>query len=110
MPPGEPIYVAPRRWDLVTISDPLVHFLVRRPNVLRRDVLVQSRPAEQAAIVAALRRARPKAIVRWTDPASSRPEPNRRGRPAARARSTSTSPPTYRLDERFGAYDVLVPR
>ena len=31
---GEPIYVAPRRSDLVTISDPLIHFLVRRPNML----------------------------------------------------------------------------
>ncbi|MCP9487653.1 MAG: hypothetical protein MSC30_17545, partial [Gaiellaceae bacterium MAG52_C11] len=39
VPSGEAIYVAPRRSDLVTLSDPLIHFLVRRPNVLFRDVL-----------------------------------------------------------------------
>ena len=110
VPRGEPIYVAPRRSDLVTISDPLVHFLVRRPNVLRRDVLVQARPKEQAAIVAALRRARPKAIVRWTDPASARPEPNRRGRPSGSRALDEFLATDYRLDARFGAYDVLVPR
>ena len=110
VPRGDPIYVAPRRSDLVTISDPLVHFLVRRPNVLRRDVLVQARPAEQAAIVAALRRTRPRAIVRWTDPASSRPEPNRRGRPSGSRALDDYLAAAYRLDARFGAYDVLVPR
>ena len=60
VPPGEPVYVAPRRSDLVTLTNPLVHFLVDRPNVLRRDVLLQARPEEQARIVAALQRTRPR--------------------------------------------------
>ena len=110
VPPGEPIYVAPRRSDLVTISDPLIHFLVRRPNVLSRDVSVQALPREQALTVAALRRARPKAVVRWTDPASSRPEPNRRGRPSGSRELDEYLASAYRLDARYGAYDVLVPR
>jgi hypothetical protein len=110
VPPGRPIYVAPRRSDLVTISDPLVHFLVRRPNVLSRDVSVQALPAEQARIVAALRRERPRAVVRWTDPASSRPEPNRRGRPSGSRALDEYLAEAYRLDARYGAYDVLVPR
>jgi hypothetical protein len=110
VPPGEPIYVAPRRSDLVTLSDPLVHFLVDRPNVLRRDVLLQAWPAEQAAIVAALERARPQAVVRWTDPASSRPEPNRRGRPSGSRALDDYLARAYRLRGRFGAYDVLEPR
>jgi hypothetical protein len=107
VPPGEPIYVAPRRSDLVTLSDPLVHFLVRRPNVLRRDVELQARPAEQAAIVAALRRAPPRVVVRWTDPVSSRPEPNRRGRPSGSRALDEHLAREYRLRERIGAYDVL---
>ena len=63
-------------------TNPLLHYLTDRPNVLRRDVLLQAKPEEQERIVAALRRARPKAIVRWTAPESARPEPNRRGRPS----------------------------
>ena len=110
VPPGEPIYVAPRRSDLVTLTDPLIHFLVRRPNVLRRDVQLQARADEQARIVAALRRARPRAVVRWTDPISARPEPNRRGRPSGSRALDDYLAAAYRLDSRFGAYDVLVPR
>ena len=110
VPPGDPIYVAPRRSDLVTLSDPLVHFLVRRPNVLDRDVTLQAKPEEQARIVAALRAARPKAVVRWTDPASSRPEPNLRGRPSGSRALDEYLGTAYRLDSRFGAYEVLVPR
>jgi hypothetical protein len=110
VPRGEPIYVAPRRSDLVTLTDPLLHFLVRRPNVLRRDVLLQARPEQQARIVAALRRARPRAVVRWTNPISSRPEPNRRGRPSGSRALDEYLATAYRLDSRFGAYDVLVPR
>ena len=110
VPPGEPIYVAPRRSDLVTLTDPLVHFLVRRPNVLSRDVSLQARPAEQARIVAALERERPAAGVRWTDPASARPEPNDRGRPSGSRALDEYLARAYRLDRRFGSYDVLVPR
>ncbi len=104
-----PIYVAPRRSDLVTFSDPLLHYLVGRPNVLHRDVLLQARPEEQAKIVAALRRARP-LVIRWTDPASSKPEPNRRGRPSGSRALDDYLNRAYREDSRFGAYVVLVPR
>ncbi len=110
VPPGEPIYVAPRRSDLVTITDPLIHFLTRRPNVLSRDVIVQARPEEQERIVAALRRNPPRAIVRWTDPLSSRPEPNSRGRSSGSRALDEYLAAEYKLDGRFGAYDVLAPR
>jgi hypothetical protein len=110
VPPNQPIYVAPRRSDLVTLSDPLVYFLVRRPNVLDRDVSLEAKPEEQARIVAALRARRPRAVVRWTDPASSRPEPNRRGHPSGSNELDDYLASAYRLDSRFGAYDVLVPR
>jgi hypothetical protein len=108
--PGEPVYVAPRRSDVVTRTDPLLHFLVRRPNVLRDDVSLQARPAEQARIVAALRRARPRVVIRWTDPVSSAPEPNRRGRPSGSRSLDAYLAAAYRPAARYGAYVVLVPR
>jgi hypothetical protein len=104
-----PIYVAPRRSDLVTFSDPLLHYLVDRPNVLHRDVLLQAKPEEQEKIVAALRAARP-VVIRWTDPASATPEPNRRGRPSGSRALDDYLSRAYREDSRFGAYVVLVPR
>jgi hypothetical protein len=110
VPPGQPIYVAPRRSDLVTFSNPLLHFLVRRPNVLHRDVLLQAKPAEQRTIVAVLERTRPRAVIRWTDPASSKPEPNLRGRPSGSRALDAYLGRAYRLEARFGFYDVLVPR
>lgn len=110
VPSGEPIYVAPRRSDLVTTTVPIVHFLVRRPNVLHRDALLQARPAEQRAIVAALRRAHPKVVVRWTSPASSHPEPNARGRPSGSRALDTYLAAAYALRARFGDYDVLVAR
>jgi hypothetical protein len=110
VPPGEPVYVAPRRSDLVTLTTPLVHFLVRRPNVLRRDALLQARPAEQERIVAALRRARPRAVIRWLDPISSRPERTERGRPSGSRALDEYLAAAYRPAGRFGAYEVLVPR
>jgi hypothetical protein len=107
--PGEPIYVAPRRSDLVTFSNPLIHHFVDRPNVLRRDVLLQAKPEEQRRIVEALSRARP-VVVRWTSPESARPEPNRRGRPSGSTALDDYLESDYRLEARFGDYDVLVPR
>ena len=66
----------------MTFSNPLVYYLAQRPNVLRRDVLLQAKPDEQRNIVAALRRTKPKVVVRWLAPESAEPEPNRRGRPS----------------------------
>jgi hypothetical protein len=110
VPPGEPIYVAPRRSDVVSFSNPLLHFLADRPNLLHRDVLLQAKPAEQDRIVAALTRAPPRAIVRWTAPASARPEPNRRGRPSGSRALDEHLARAYRLRARFGDYEVLEPR
>jgi hypothetical protein len=107
VPPGEPIYVAPLRSDLVTFSNPLVHYLTDRPNVLRRDVLLQAKPEEQERIVAALERARPKAIVRWIAPESAKPEPNRRGRPSGSRALDEYLATAYVLEGRYGDYEVL---
>jgi hypothetical protein len=110
VPPGEPIYVAPRRSDLVSFTNPLLHYLTGRPNVLRRDVLLQAKPEEQLRIVAALERAKPKAIVRWTASESAKPEPNRRGRPSGSRALDDYLSHAYELRARYGDYEVLVPR
>ena len=110
VPPGEPIYVAPLRSDLVSFSNPLLHYLTDRPNVLHRDVLLQAKPEEQRNIVAALQRAQPRVVIRWRDPESARPEPNRRGRPSGSRALDDYIDATYELRARFGDYDVLVPR
>ncbi|MBE2316389.1 hypothetical protein DVA67_010405 [Solirubrobacter sp. CPCC 204708] len=110
VPPGEPIYVAPRRSDLVTFTNPLLHYLTDRPNVLRRDVLLQAKPEEQRNIVRALEQRRPRVVIRWTDPASSKPEPNRRGEPSGSTALDDYLERAYRLESRFGYYDVLVSR
>jgi len=77
---------------------------------LHRDFLLQARPEEQAAIVRALRRARPKVIVRWTAPESAQPEPNRRGRPSGSRALDDYLGEAYRPDARYGDYELLVPR
>jgi hypothetical protein len=110
VPPGEPIYVAPRRSDLVTFSNPLLYYLVDRPNVLHRDFLLQAKPDEQRKIVAALQRAKPKVIVRWLAPESAKPEPNRRGRPSGSTALDDHLHAAYREADRYGDYAVLVPR
>ena len=110
VPPGEPIYVAPLRSDLVSFSNPLLHYLTDRPNVLRRDVLLQAKPEEQRKIVAALEKARPRVVIRWTDPESAKPEPNRRGRPSGSRELDDYIDANYVLQGRFGHYDVLASR
>jgi len=110
VPEGEPVYVAPRRSDLVTLTHPLLHFLVDRPNVLRRDALLQARPEEQERIVAALERERPRAVIRWLDPISSRPEPNERGRPNGSRGLDEYLATAYQSQARYGAYEILVRR
>lgn len=107
VPPGEPIYVAPRRSDLVTLTNPLLHTLVRRPNVLDRDAQVLNDPAVQAGVVAALRAEPPRVVVRWTDPRSAVREPNARGRPSGATALDDFLAAEYRRVARHGAYDVL---
>jgi hypothetical protein len=109
VPRGEPIYVAPLRSDLVTFSNPLLYYLVDRPNVLHRDVLLQAKPEEQEAIVRSLERAQPRVIIRWLAAESAEPEPNRRGRPSGSTALDEYIAANYREAARYGDYALLVP-
>ena len=110
VPPGRPIYVAPRRSDLVTYSNSIVYVLADRDNAAARDFGLVTSAAEQQAIVARLRERRPGVVVRWTDPLSSKEEPNLRGRPSGSRALDDYLASDYRLLERLYHYDVLVPR
>ena len=78
--------------------------------MLHRDALLQARPEEQERIVAALERARPRAVIRWLDPISARPEPNERGRPSGSTALDEYLDTAYEPQWRYGAYEILVPR
>jgi hypothetical protein len=110
VPPGEPIYVAPRRSDLVTYSNSILYVLADRDNAARQDFGLLTSSAEQRAIVDQLRARRPRVVVRWTDPLSSKDEPNLRGRPSGSRVLDLYLASDYRLLERLYHYDVLVPR
>ena len=110
VPPGEPIYVAPRRSDLVAYSNSILYVLAERDNAAKRDFGLTASAAEQQRIVGQLQSTRPKVIVRWTDPLSSKAEPNLRGRASGSHVLDDYIASGYRLLERLYHYDVLVPR
>jgi hypothetical protein len=110
VPPGAPIYTITRRSDLVRFNQPLVYLAAGRPNPTRYDYAIQTSAADQRALVAELARDRPRAIVRWTDPASTEREPNLRGQPTGVRILDRWVADRYRLLARAGDYEILVPR
>jgi hypothetical protein len=109
VPPGGVFYVAPRRSDVVAYSNAILYVLADRDNATQRDFGLTASAAEQQRIVGQLTSTRPKVIVRWTDPLSSKPEPNLRGRPSGSRVLDTYIASRYRLLERLYHYDVLVP-
>ena len=107
VPPGEPIYVAPARSDLVAFENPLLYVLTERDNATAADVGLRAPAGEQRRIVQALERSRPRVVVRWTDPLSSKREPNPRGRPSGSRIFDDYLERRYRLVERLYHHDVL---
>ena len=110
VPPGEPIYAPTLRSDLVRFNEPRIYVLTERPNAASADFGLLARAEEQREAVAALERERPRAVVRWLDPISVVREPNRRGEPSRSRLLDDYLAREYRPLERFGDYEVLVPR
>ncbi len=75
--PGEPIFVADPRHDVVHNGDPLLYVILGHPNPTRYDVmqpgLVTSAPV-QREIVASLERSHTRVVIRWLDPRAFAPE------------------------------------
>ncbi len=110
VPSGRPTYVATLRSDLVRINNPLMYVLAERDNVYRKDIGDITTVRAQREIVAALARARPRAVVRWVNPTSVKREPNTGGRATGVRTLDRYLASRYRLLERNGFYEVLVPR
>jgi hypothetical protein len=110
VPPGEPIFVAPRRSDLVRFDNLLFYILADRDTVLDAGATLQALPVEQRRTIAAIERERPRIVVRWTDPLSSQREPNRRGQPSGSRVLDAYLARTYRRVAAFGVYRVLARR
>jgi hypothetical protein len=108
--PGEPIYVVPRRSDLVTAGNPLLYVLAGRPNPTPYDIqapgVVTTAPV-QREIVADLERARPRVVVRDTSPVTAAPEPSAAGESTGVTLLDDYLADAYREVERFGPYVVL---
>lgn len=108
--PGEPIYVATRRSDLVTAGAPLLYVLAERPNPTHYDIaapgVVTTAPV-QREIVRDLERARVRTVIRWVDPASAAPEPNKAGESSGVTLLNDYLARAYRRAARFGDYIVL---
>ena len=110
VPPNDPIYAVTTRSDLVRINDPLIYVLTQRDNPTDQDFGLQTGGPAQAHIVQALSRVRPRVIVRWTSPESTKREPNDRGKPSGIHTLDRWLADNYRPAERFGYYEILVPR
>ena len=111
VPPGDPILVAPPRFDRVRVGDPLLYVLLDRPNPTRYDVMqpgVVTTAETQREIVADLRRARPRVVVRWLAPTATRTEPNGSGTSSGVTLADAYLRAAYRPAARFGDYEVLV--
>ena len=108
--PGEPIYAVTRRSDLVRLNQPLIYVLTDRDNPTNQDFGLLATPAAQRRTVAELDRVRPRVVVRWTDPISVVREPNLRGKPSGSRQLDHWLTSRYRLAERAGYYELLVPR
>jgi hypothetical protein len=107
VPVGAPIYVAPRRSDLVAFEDPLTYVLTERDNPTHDDVELRAGARAQARVVGALERSRPRVVVRWTDPLSSRHEQNPRGRSSGVHTLDLYLARRYRVFKRLYHYELL---
>jgi hypothetical protein len=108
--PGEPIYVATRRSDLVTSGAPLLYVLAGRPNPTKYDIqapgVVTTAPV-QREIVRDLEHGGTELVVRFTSLVTAAPEPNRAGESSGVTLLDDHLRRAYRRVARFGSYVIL---
>jgi hypothetical protein len=110
VPPGQPVFVANPRFDLVRVGNPLVYVLVGRPNPTRYDVMqpgVVTTAPVQREIVGDLERSRPRLVIRWLSPLADQREDNGAGRSSGVHVLDRYLARAYFPQRRFGDYLVL---
>lgn len=109
--PGEAIFVANPRFDLVRVGDPLLYTILDRPNATRYDVMqpgVVTTAPVQREIVRALAGVR--VVVRWLNPTASMPEPDGAGRSSGVHILDRYLAANFGQIARYGYYAVLTRR
>jgi hypothetical protein len=102
------IFVAPRRFDQVTVGDPLLYVLLGKDNPTRYDVMqfgVVTTREVQEEMRDDLERAQPQLLIRWLDP-RTKPEDNGSGESSGVTLLDEYLRATYRRVARFGTYEV----
>jgi hypothetical protein len=108
--PGEPIYVATKRADLVTAGAPILYVLADRPNATRYDIAapgVVTTEAAQDEIVSDLQAHNVRTVIRWTSPVTARHEPNRAGESSGITTLDAYLAGAFREVARYGDYVIL---
>jgi hypothetical protein len=111
--PGQPVLVAPPRFDRVRVGDPLLNVLLRRPNPTRYDVMqpgVVTTATVQREMARDLVRSRAPVVVRWLAPTAGLREPNGSARSSRVHLLDRTIARRYRRLVRYGDYVILVRR
>ena len=106
--PGEPIFVANPRFDLVHAGDPLLYVITDHPNPTRYDVMqpgLVTTTAVQREMIASL--ARTRIVVRWLDPRATLAEPDGAGRSSGVHVLDRWLAAHFHPVARFGVYAVL---
>jgi hypothetical protein len=102
-------FVAPPRFDRVTVGDPLLYVLARRMNPTRYDVMqpgIVTTAKVQREMIADLERAQPQMLVRWLDPRASAQEPNGSARSSGVTLLDDYLREHYGRAVRFGPYSL----
>jgi hypothetical protein len=111
--PGQPVLVAPPRFDRVRVGDPLLNVLLRRPNPTRYDVMqpgIVTTAKVQREMARDLVRSRAPVVVRWLAPTARLREPNGSARSSGVHLLDRTIARRYRRLVRYGDYVILVRR
>jgi hypothetical protein len=109
--PGEPIFVADPRHDVVHVGDPLLYTILDHPNPTRYDVMqpgLVTTASVQREIVDSLERAHTRVVIRWLDPRALASEGNGSDRSSHVFILDRYLAAHFRPVARYGVYQVLV--